>query len=387
MERVKVIHVITRMDLGGAQQNTLHTVRHLDRRRYETVLVAGPGGPLESEVRDLFGRENPRAVILEPLIRRIHPALDLLALLRLTSLFLNEKPLIVHTHSSKAGILARLAAWIARVPVVIHTYHGFGFNDYQPPATKTLYVWAERLCCLLADALVFVSKSNEDYAKRHKLGDPKRYALIRSGVRLSDFPAKVEDKQKKKASLGLGAQKLLVVSIGNLKPQKNPADFVAMAHKVALEVPEAEFLFIGDGPLRRRLECQILASGLSARLALPGWRRDAAELLACADVFVLNSLWEGLPRALIEAMKTGLPAVCYATDGVTDVLKDGVNGCVVPVGNISALARRVIELLKDEDLRRRLGGEAQRSIGAEFDIDEMVRAQERLYERLLNSHG
>jgi len=384
MERVKVIHVITRMDLGGAQQNALYTVRHLDPSRFEALLVAGPGGALEGELRELLGRESPRAVIIESLVRRVHPGLDLLALLQLSALFLNEKPQIVHTHSSKAGILARLAARLARVPVIIHTYHGFGFNDYQPPAAKAFYHWAERLACLLADALVFVSNANQEYARRHRLGDPGRYALIRSGVRLSEFPAQVEDRRKKKSSLGLGARELLVVSIGNLKPQKNPADFVAMAQKVALEVPEAEFLFIGDGPLRRRLEYQIMASGLSARLALPGWRRDAAELLACADVFVLTSLWEGLPRALVEAMKSGLPCVCYATDGVTDVLKDGVNGFVVPVGNVSELAGRVLELLKDDALRRRIGGEAKASIGAEFDIDEMVRAQERLYERLLS---
>lgn len=204
-------------------------------------------------------------------------------------------------------------------------------------------------------------------------------------MKLSDFPAPCEDKPRKKASLGLGMHKPLVTSIGNLKPQKNPGDFLAMAQEVSAKAPDCSFLFVGDGPMRQRLEYQMIASGLGNRLALPGWRRDTAELLAVSDVFVLTSLWEGLPRALVEAMKTGLPCVCYATDGVLDILQDGVNGFVVPLGNISLMSERVLALLDDEGLRRRLGERAAASIGEDFDIDHMVRQQESLYQELLAS--
>ncbi|MBI3554500.1 MAG: glycosyltransferase family 4 protein [Elusimicrobia bacterium] len=381
--KIKVVHVITRLDLGGAQQNTLHTVRHLDASRFEVLLVCGRGGPLEGEVAAMPPEAHWRALFMSSLVRHIHPGLDLLAFLQLVSLFHSERPDVVHTHSSKAGVLGRLAAAAAGVPCVVHTYHGFGFNDYQSPWIKAFYVWAERLCCALSDALIFVSNANRDYARRHRLGRPDRYRLIRSGIKLSDFPASVENPGQKKASLGLGMHKPLVLSVGNLKPQKNPGDFVALAEKVAAAGRDCSFLYIGDGPLRRRLEYLLIATGLGNRFALPGWRRDIPELMAVADVFVLTSLWEGLPRALVEAMKSGLPCVCYATDGVLDLLEDGVNGFVVPQGNVTLLGERVARLLADEDLRRRIGRKAAESIGEEFDIDAMVRRQERLYDELL----
>jgi glycosyltransferase involved in cell wall biosynthesis len=316
------------------------------------------------------------------LVREISPWRDWLACLELRRLFLKEKPAVVHTHSSKAGILGRLAAWAAGVPVVVHTFHGFGFHDGQFCLKKWLYVWAERLTGAMSTALVFVSRSNEDYAKRHGLGNPARYVLIRSGVKLADFPAGCDAAEKKK-SLGLKPEARLVLSVGNFKAQKNPADFLAAAKVVAASVPDAAFVFVGDGPLRGELETA--ARELGPRIRLPGWRRDVAELLAASDVFVLTSLWEGLPRALVEAMKSGVAPVCYATDGVKDLIRDGKNGFSVRPGDFTALARRVADLLKNDALRKELGAAAAASIGPEFDIEGMVRQQEDLYAKLLSN--
>ena len=377
--RIKVAHVVTRLDLGGAQQNTLATVRGLDPARFDALLVCGEGGFFDAEVR---ADRGVRAVFLDSLVREVSPLRDLLAALELRRLFLDERPDVVHTHSSKAGILGRLAAALAGVPGVVHTYHGFGFHDRQSAAVKGFYVLLERLCARLTTRLVFVSRANLEYAERHGIGRGADAAVIRSGVRLSEFPAAV-DAAKLKASAGIGVHKPLVVSIGNLKPQKNAADFVAAAAKVAARVPDARFVFLGDGPQRGALEAKAFSLGLDGTLSFLGWRRDGAQWLAAADAFALTSLWEGLPRALVEAMKSGLPAVCYATDGVVDVLRDGENGFLVPPGDADALAERLVRLLTDEPLRRRLGAAAAASIGPEFDVDAMVRAQEDLYARLL----
>ena len=370
--RIKVAHVVTRLDLGGAQQNTLATVRGLDPARFDAFLICGEGGFFDKEV-------GARTIFMDSLVREVSPLRDLLATLELWKIFEAERPQIVHTHSSKAGILGRLAAAMAGIPIVIHTYHGFGFHDRQNPIVKAVYVLLERFCGLFTTQLIYVSRSNAEYAKRHGLGDG---IIIRSGVKLSDYPAQV-DAAKLKMSAGIGMHKAVVVSIGNLKPQKNAADFVAAAAKVAARLPEARFVFIGDGPQRRALEAKAFSLGLEGIFMFLGWRRDGAQWLAASDVFAMTSLWEGLPRALVEALRTGLPSVCYATDGVVDVLRDGENGFLVPPGDVDVFAERLIRLLEDADLRRKLGAAASSSIGPEFDIDAMVRAQESLYERLV----
>ena len=193
------------------------------------------------------------------------------------------------------------------------------------------------------------------------------------------------DRESKRAGLGAGPGDLLVVGVGNLKPQKNAGDFVKIAARVRGRVPRARFVFVGDGPMREALQAR--AAELGADMLFAGWRRDVAEILSVADAFLLTSLWEGLPRALVEAMKTGLPCASYAVDGVLDVLEDGVNGCTAPPGDWERLAAKVEAMLADEPMRRRLGAKAAASLCDEFDIDVMVRQQERLYEELLSGRS
>lgn len=383
--RVRVAHLVTRLDLGGAQQNTLYTASHLDPARFDVLLACGPGGMLDDDARRLADApERPFKLRLFPeLVREVSPLDDFRALLQLASWLRDERPHVVHTHSSKAGILGRLAARLAGVPVVVHTYHGFGFHERQRAAVRSFYVALERLCVRLSRWTLFVSEDNRRYAEGYGLALPGRCSVLRSGVKLSQFPAPLADRGRKKAELGCGMHKPLVVSVGNLKPQKNPEAFVRVAAKCLERHPDARFLFVGDGELRPKVEAQLLLKGLHGKVLFPGWRRDTAEILAAADVFAMTSLWEGLPRALVEAMKTGLPCVAYATDGVRDVLRDGENGFLVAPDDEAKLAERIVGLLDDPGKAKALGRRAAESIGAEFDIDAMVRAQESLYTSLL----
>lgn len=377
---IKAAHIITRLDFGGAQGNTLYTAAHLDRARFDPVIVTGAGGLMQPKA------EPGRLVVARNLVREISPLRDLAAFFELRAILGRLKPDVVHTHSSKAGILGRLAAAAAGVPVVVHTFHGFGFHPGQNFLKRNLYVLLEKLCARLSGALVFVSRSNMETARAAGIGSPARYRLIRSGVKLSAYPAPA-DRTAVRAGLGLGPDDLVVLSIGNAKPQKNPGHFLEAAARLAPRHPSARFVFVGGGEALEDLRAQARARGLERTCLFTGWREDSPRLLAAADVFALTSLWEGLPRALVEALRTGLPSVCYATDGVTDILRDGVNGRCVPQGDLDAFCAALSGLLGDGALRARLAAGAAATDLAEFDIDFMVRQQEELYEELAGSKG
>ncbi|MFQ5877314.1 MAG: glycosyltransferase family 4 protein [Acidobacteriota bacterium] len=382
-EPVRVCHIVTRLDLGGAQQNTLYTVSHL-REPFRPSLVCGPGGLLDAEARALA----PIPVTFVPrLVRPIRPLSDLLALLRLTAILRRERPQIVHTHSSKAGILGRLAAWLARVPVVVHSIHGFGFHDAQPRALRALLVAVERAVAPLTSHFIAVSHANLDRGLSLGILRRDRVSLIRSGIRVAEFRGPEGRRGPRRGGgirreLGLPEDVPLVGMIACLKPQKCPLDFVEVAARVARAVAGSAFVIAGDGELREAARRRVDALGLGGRFHLLGWRRDVPGLLAELDVMVLTSRWEGLPRVVPEAIAAGVPIVATAVDGVTDVLRDGVTGLVAPPGDIEGIASRVARLLRDPSLGIALCDRA-RAVLAEFDIDAMVRAQESLYARLL----
>jgi glycosyltransferase involved in cell wall biosynthesis len=371
--KLKVVHIVTRLDFGGAQQNTLYTVRHLDRTKFSPVLYCGAGGTLA----DWADQLQAPVVVFEDLVREVSPWRDLAALLRMARHLRKERPDVVHTHSSKAGILGRCAAWLAGVPLIIHTFHGFGFHERQSPLLKWAYILSERFAACLSHKLIFVAQANMEYAARYNIGNSAAYELIRSGIALSTYPRKVDIKAVR-AAAGIRRDPPLVLSIGNLKAQKNPEDFLKVAEAVCAKIPRGTFVFIGDGPLRNKLEARVMLKGLSQRVQFIGWREDAAQLLAAADIFLMTSLWEGLPRALLEAMQSGLPCVAYNVDGIADVLRDNENGFAITAGDWGSAAQRVTEILEQPELGRRLGEKARTSLSEEFDIDGMVRRQERL---------
>ncbi|MCM2267605.1 MAG: glycosyltransferase family 4 protein [Elusimicrobiales bacterium] len=377
---VKVVHLITRLDFGGAQANTLYTAAKLDRSRFDALVVAGPGGILDAKAEPGRLRHASR------LGREISFFRDLGALLQLRALLKELKPQVLHTHSSKAGILGRLAGALAGTPVVVHTFHGFGFHPAQSALKRGFFVLLEKFCARLSDALIFVSRANMETAREAGIGDPADYRLIRSGVKLAGYPAR-DDRAAVRARLGLPADAVVVLSIGNAKPQKNPRHFIEAAARLAAKAPGARFVFVGGGEDLEELRAETAARGLAGTCLFTGWREDTPELLAAADIFALTSLWEGLPRSLVEALRTGLPAVCYRTDGVADLLKDGVNGFCVPRGDLQAFCSALEQLVLDPALRARLAAGAAAADLAEFDIDFMVRQQEALYTELLLKKG
>ena len=380
---MKVLHVITTLELGGAQQNTLHTVAHLDRQRFSPVLIAGREGLLAEEVPG-----DIKTVILPTLVRRIRPLLDLRALAALYGIFRRhlreagaDGPLVVHTHSSKAGILGRAAARLAGVPIVVHSIHGFGFHDRQPMAARTFYILLEKLASRWTDHFIAVSRANIEEGVGRGIFSKDRVVLIRSGIEVDAFSGRGLDRKRKRSSLGARSGEKLVGMVACFKPQKNPLDFIRLAALVKKDMPDTRFVMAGDGELRPAVESAIADAGLGESVALLGWRRDVAEIIPALDVLVLTSLWEGLPRVLPQAMAAARPVVAYRVNGTPEAVADGTSGYLVEPGDYRTAAERVISLLRDP-ARAAAMGAAGRNKVPEFSVDAMVRQQEELYERL-----
>jgi glycosyltransferase involved in cell wall biosynthesis len=376
------VHVITKLELGGAQQNTLHTVARLDRERFAPWLVCGTGGMLDDEARALADVE---LVFLPELVRPIQPLKDLAAMTRLARLLrplAREGPVIVHTHSSKAGIVGRAAARWANAGPVVHSIHGFGHAAISNGIVRALTLTTERLMARFTDAFIAVSERNRSEGEELRLLAGRACHVIRSGIDLTDFARADSLRDEARQSLGYDDDTPVVGMIACLKRQKAPLDFVELAQRVLARVPAARFFIAGDGELRRAVEERLKTLGLADRLQLLGWRRDIPALLGALDVAVLTSLWEGLPRVCPQAMAAGRPMVATAVDGTPEAIVDGENGYLVQPGDMAAAADRVVELLTDAALRKRLGEQGQASVGA-FGQDEMVAQQEALYTQLL----
>jgi glycosyltransferase involved in cell wall biosynthesis len=384
---VHVAHLITLLELGGAQDNTLYTVAHL-RAPFRPALICGAGGMLDDEARSLPGIP---VHFVPSLGRSIRPLRDLRALLALVRILRRMRPAIVHTHSSKAGILGRLAARLTGVPVVVHSIHGYGFHDGQPRVLRALLIAAERLAARCTTRFVAVSRANLQRGIEIGLFPAERAALIRSGIHLAEFDAAGRDPEIRRGAalrreIGAPEGAPLVGMVACLKPQKDPLAFVEAAARVRREVPETRFLLVGDGALRDVVRRRAARLGLGDRLHLLGWRRDVPRIVAALDVLVLTSLWEGLPRVVPEAIAASVPIVATLADGTADLLRDGVTGLAAPLGDVAGIAERIVRLLRDPALGRDLAARA-RAVLPEFDIDAMVRAQETLYRDLLREAG
>ena len=377
----KVIHVITKLELGGAQKVTLMTLERLPRDRYELSLVTGPDGLLVDWANRI---ENLNRVWVPSLIREVHPIQDLKTLWNLVKLFRREKPVIVHTHSSKAGILGRWAAKLAGVPYIFHTAHGFGFNDFQRPAVKGVYVWLERLTTLITTRLVVVSYANAQTGERNGVFKRGDWILCRDAISVAEF-MQPGPRRQMLAQWGIPENKLVVGMIACLKPQKSPVDFVDVAARVLKNCGSVHFVLAGDGELRPEVEQRIKDHGISEHFTLLGWQRDMPEVYRNLDIVVLTSLWEGLPCVFSEAMAGNLPVVATNVDGAREAIVEGDNGFLHKPHDIEGMASSVLKLLRDPELRKTMGTRGKSRV-MEFDISTSVANLESAYRECLDSH-
>jgi len=384
--RARVIHLITKLEWGGAQENTLATVRGLSRDRFDSVLVAGTGGMLDSAAASI---PDVRFHRVDSLVREIRPGDDLRAVIDLTRILREEKrgaagsPLVVHTHSSKAGILGRTAARRAGADLVLHTIHGFGFHDGQGAIPRGLFVGLERLVSRWTDAFIAVSEENIRLGVRERIFSRDRCRLIRSGFETRRYLGGSRDAGRR--LLDVPPDVPVVGTVAVFKPQKAPLDFVEVARRVSKACPGTRFVMVGDGDLRPAAERAVEEASLSDRFVFAGWRSEIPDLLRSFDVFLLTSRWEGLPKVVPQALIAGIPVVATAVDGTREIVEEGRDGFLCSPGDLAGLSDRVIRILSGS-ARIDPGFKRDRLL-REFDQEEMVRAQERLYAELLTGKG
>ncbi len=379
---VRMLHVITRLIRGGADENTLSTVRGLDPRRYQVDLVVGRGSDLEL----LRGLEGVGIHFLEDLTRDPHPLRDIAALVRLTRIIRRGGYQIVHTHTAKAGFLGRLAAALAGTPIIVHTVHGVTFPQHVRQPLRAFYLLLERVAGRFTHQFVTVGEDMRSTYIRAGIGDPRTYETIYSGMPLEDFVAAgrlaAPERDRLRAALGFGPDHQLVAMAARLEERKGHGYLFEAVARVWRRHPALRVLVLGDGPLRGALERRTRELGIEDVVSFLGHRTDIAGVLAAADISVLTSLWEGLPRVLVQSAAAGKPILTFDVEGAWEVVRDGENGFIVPSRDVDALARRLDELLADRDRAAAMGAAGPARVGSEWAVETMVDRLDRMYQRL-----
>ena len=384
--QIKIAHIITRLIIGGAQENTLSTVIGLmGNPDYSVSLITGPGiGPEGS--MEANARKAGVKIIVLPLMRRaINIMYDSIVFVQLLLLFKREKFHIVHTHSSKAGILGRLAAYCARVPVIIHTIHGLPFHPYENKYKNWLYIKLEKICAKLSHKIITVSDTMRDKALQEKIGTPSLYQTIYSGMNIKPFINAPQLRKEMREQLNIKDSDLIIGKIARLFHLKGHDFVLECAPEIIRRVPDARFLFIGDGILKTDLDTQIKQLKLEEHFIFTGLvpPDTIPSLTACMDLLVHTSLREGLARALPQAMAAGVPVVTFDIDSAHEVVQNGINGYLIPSGDKDAFIEKVVSILTNPVLRQKLSRESQKAVLPRFDADYMVQEIATTYQELL----
>jgi glycosyltransferase involved in cell wall biosynthesis len=385
---MKIVHIITRLIIGGAQENTLLSCEGQHDRGHEVTLLSGPAIGPEGSLEDRARSYGYRVEIIDDMRRAIHPLRDWSTFHRLIDRLHVIKPDIVHTHSSKAGIIGRYAAHRARVPFIVHTIHGLAFTASRSTAVNSIYKMLERRTAPLTDRIVCVADSMRDQSLASNIGRPEQYVTVYSGMETAPFIEPPVPSHQTRRRLGLAPDHIAVGTIARLFELKGHEDLLALAPCLCGRFPNLRFLWVGEGNLRPQFEKQIADMHLSDRFIFTGLvpPTQVPELAAAMDILVHPSRREGLARALPQGALAGKPVVTYDIDGAREAVTDDVTGFVIPALNREKLAEKLTSLIGDATLRHTMGQAGRKLALKRFDADVMVDALERIYAQAPGQH-
>lgn len=372
-EKPHVLLLVTLSEWGGAQHIVYLLARYL-RADYEITVGCAPGG----ELVDKLTQEGIRVVSIPEFTRNLHPLKDLRALWRLYCFIKSERFDLVHAHSTKAGLIGRLAARLAGIRSIVFSAHGWPFTEGRSLWKRRLLALMERVAAYCSTKIVCVSEHDRQLALKFNVARPAKLIVIHNG--LDPQPFLQADGARVKQQLGLD-KCLALTFVGRLAPPKEPLVLLTALQKL----PNAKVILVGEGPMRPEIEQFVKRNQLEDRVMMLGMREDVPEILAASDVFVLPSRWEGLPLVIIEAIFAGLPVVATRVGGISELVEEGVNGWLIPRSDPRAMAQALQRLTEDEFRRKQMGKAGREKALEQFTLERMVAQYRELYRDLLTS--
>ena len=374
--KYKIVHIQLLPLLTGVQRVSLDELTRLNRSDFTPYMICQQSGPMTEECEN----NNITCLYTPTLVREISPLKDIKAFWHLYRLFRKYKFDIVHTHSSKTGVIGRLAAKLAGVPMIVHTVHGYAFPAAKSKLEKNIFLAMEWLGTKCSDKIICLHDADKKIAEEALGAKSSQLIVLANGVNINKFnPPTIEQKQDIRTKLDLPSDAIVIGMVGRLWQQKNPKLLLSAAIAILKDRKNVHFVFAGDGELRAELEDKVNSFGLSSNIHFLGWRNDTESVLKAFDIFVLPSLWEGMPLAILEAQATGLPCIVSNIQGNTSLVTNDYNGFIFDFNIKKDLEIKIIELLSSNEKAIKLGGNAYQEIKIKHNIIERVNRLEIMY--------
>lgn len=389
---MKVVHIITRLTLGGAQENTLITCRLLAERGHDVTLITGPALGPEGELFEQTKKAGYGVITVEKLIRPIHPFADLASYRQIKGLLRRLGPEVVHTHSAKAGILGRFAAWAVKgrsakgLPAIVHTIHGLAFHPYQSRCLNRFYIAVEKSAEKRTDFFISVADAMTSQALAAGIGSPEKFVTAYSAIEEDDFlePVGEDRKRQFRQQYGIADGSVVLVTIARLFMLKGHDYIIESAKRLSQRFENVVWLFVGDGNLAEHYKEQATQAALADRIKFTGLLPPSRIPIAIqsSDILVHCSLREGLARTLPQAMLCAKPVISFDVDGAREVVNEKTGRLIEPK-NVEQLTNACAEVIENKDLRTSLGKAGRQSVRKKFMPETMVDTIETLYKKLL----
>ncbi len=384
---LKVLHILTRLIRGGADESAVATVAGLPAYGFDAALLVGG----DSDPAYVSEASQSIPILREASLRRdIHPVSDMTALWRLYRHIERERYAIVHTNTAKAGILGRLAAKMAGTPIIVHTVHGITFHEFRHPLARSSFRLLEQATAKITDAFIAVGHDLQAYYLRHGIGQASQYEVIHTGMHLEKFinarSLSQECRLRIRQELGILPTDRVIGHVSRFDPGKGQEYLLSATSEILRRVPNTKVVFAGDGLYRQRFEALAAELGIAPHVIFTGFRTDIEDIIAIFDIAVFTSLWEGLPRVIVQYLAEEKPIVAFDIPGVSELVAHGENGLKVPLKDVAALTASILQLLEQPDLARTMGAAGGLMLDDSWTSQHMVAHIAALYQDLLQKN-